>query len=235
MRKYKFSEFVVHCPYFINFGSSNNRIYYGSIAVVKQELERANLLGAKYVIAHLGSAKDVGMKTAIKQAQIGLKKILDEYKGKTQFLIEISAGAGEIIGDTFEELAEIMQPLEKFKTFGGICFDTQHAWASGYDITKPEEVLRKFNKIIGLKWLKVIHINDSKSELGSHKDQHTHIGEGRIGEEGLGAFLGYLFKTPSFQKRGKGEFFLILETEYDKVKEDIKILKSLRNKIHPVK
>src|SRR6185369_15817708 len=130
-------------------------------------LKRANILGAKYVMTHLGSAKGLGQEKAFAQTKKMLKKVLDEYEGSTQFLLEIAAGSGEIIGDTFEELADLMEPLVKFKTFGGICFDTQHAFSSGYDIRDPKsvaETFKKFDKAIGLKWLRMSHINDSKIE-----------------------------------------------------------------------
>ncbi len=228
------SSFVIHCPYYINFGSTNSRIYHGSSAVVREELERGSLLGAKFVMTHLGSAKDLGHEKAFEQAKKGLVKILTGYEGSTQFLMEIAAGAGQVIGGTFEELAELMEPLVKFKTFGGICFDTQHAFASGYDLRTLDTVkstFKKFDKVIGLKWLKMSHVNDSKPELGARKDRHDHIGEGKVGKEGFKAFLQYLASTPFFQKKGQGEFVLILETEHDKVKADIKILKDLRDQI----
>lgn len=227
MQKNHLADFVAHTPYYINFGSSNPRIYHGSVSVVREELERASLLGAKYVMTHLGSFKDLGKKDGMKQVREGLKKVLDGYSGSSKFFIEIAAGAGEIIGDTFEELAEIMEPIKKHKGFGGICFDTQHAFASGYDLTTEPAVLstfKKFDGIIGLKWLKMSHINDSKVELAGHKDRHEHIGDGKIGKDGIKEFLSQLsiINSESF-------FPLILETEHGKVKTDIKILKSLRD------
>ena len=255
MKEYSYDLFVVHCPYFVNFGSSNPRVFYGSASVVKQELERSSLLGVRYAMTHLGSARELGQEKAFAQTKKGLTKVLEEYEGSTQFLLEIAAGAGEVIGDTFEELAELMEPLVKFKTFGGICFDTQHAFSSGYDLRTAEvleETFTKFDKAIGLKWLKMSHINDSKVDLGSRKDRHDHIGEGKIGEEGFEAMLTYLSKhkktlipqppLPSAKrvsKQGEGEsnkvafgsMPLIFETEHDKVKADIAILKKLRNKV----
>jgi|ERR1051326_1757280 deoxyribonuclease-4 len=225
MEKYEYDQFVVHCPYFVNFGSAKPQTFYGSISVVKEELKRANMIGAKYVMTHLGSAKDLGDKKAFEQTKKGLKKILEEYEGTTQFLLEIAAGAGSVIGDTFEELADIMEPLTKFKTFGGICFDTQHAFSSGYDLrdkTAVTATFKKFDAAIGLKWLKMSHINDSKIELGGRKDRHDHIGEGKIGQEGFRSILEFL-------KSKKLDLPLILETEHDKVKADIKILKGLRD------
>lgn len=228
MQKYKFNDFVVHCPYFVNFGSKEPRIYHGSISVVGEELKRANSLGAKYVMTHLGSAKDLGREKAVKQTKQGLTEVLKKYQGNTQFLLEIAAGAGETIGGTFEQLAELMEPLVKFKTFGGVCFDTQHAFASGYDLRDAaavEATFKKFDKIIGLKWLKMSHINDSKIEFAGKKDRHEHIGDGKIGQIGFEAMMQYL------STKIKVDFPLILETEHDKVKADLKILKALRNKI----
>ena len=226
IEKHQFDVFVVHCPYFVNFGSKEPRIYHGSISVVAEELKRANLLGAKYVMTHLGSGKDLGQKAAVKQAKEGLSEVLKKYEGNTQFLLEIAAGAGETLGGTFEQLAELTEPLVKYKTFGGICFDTQHAFASGYDLRDEKAVpdtFKQFDKIIGLKWLKMSHINDSKIEFGGKKDRHEHIGDGKIGEKGFGALLSF-FASKSL------DIPLILETEHDKVKIDIGILKKLRNK-----
>src|SRR3989344_4025716 len=134
MVKYGLDVFVVHCPYFINFGSAKKNIYHGSVSVVAEELKRANSLGAKFVMTHLGSAKDLGDEKAFEQTRKGLSEILKKYEGQTQFLLEIAAGAGSVIGDSFEDLAALMEPLVKFKAFGGICFDTQHAFSSGYDL-----------------------------------------------------------------------------------------------------
>ncbi len=258
MEKYKFTDFVIHCPYIVNFGSAKKPTYHGSIGIVSEELKRANSLGAKLVMTHLGSFKDLGQEKGMKQTQKGFVEVLEKYEKasknpKTEFLLEIAAGSGEVIGDTFEELAELMEPLKKFKTFGGICFDTQHAFSSGYDIRDKKSVIetfKKFEKVIGLKWLKMSHINDSKVPLGGKKDRHEHIGDGEIGKKGFEALIGYFetltpktLSTPrlrSGHQRQAGEknnvafggFPLILETEHDKVKKDIEILKNIRNKIY---
>ena len=149
--------------------------------------------------------------------------MLDGYKGITQFLIEISAGSGEIIGDTFEEIAEIIHHPKLKKYNIGVCYDTQHGFASGYDIRTPqavEDTLNKFDKTIGLDRLRMSHCNDSKTEFGSHKDRHAHIGDGLIGLEGFKALL-------ANKKLQKINF--VLETESDKSKEDLDILKKIRN------
>lgn len=226
MQKYGFTEFVIHGPYIINFGSGNARTYNGSISLIRQDLERGSLIGAKYVMFHVGSGKDLGTEKAIKQAQDGLTKVLDGYTGSTKLLLENAAGAGEVLGATFEQLATLMAPIKKHPGFGGICYDTQHAFASGYDIRTPkavEETFAQFDKYIGIQYLKCFQVNDSKTELASHKDRHEHIEDGLIGKAGFGALI-------SFLQKKKWAGMLILETEHDKVEVDLKILKDLRNK-----
>lgn len=221
-KKAKQKEWVVHTPYFINFASANPRIYHASITVVRQELERASLLGAKYLMTHLGSYKDLGHDRGLKQLTAGLAEMLKGYRGATQFLIEISAGAGDIIGDTFEEIAEIVNEPKLKKYDIGVCYDTQHGFASGYDIRTPAAVdatLKKFDDTIGLNKLKMSHCNDSLTELGSRKDRHAHIGDGLIGLGGFQALL-------ADQRVKNLNFFL--ETEPDGVKNDLKILKKIR-------
>ena len=113
MRKYKQRECYIHAPYYINLASEKNNIYFGSISVLREELERGTQLGAKYMMTHLGSAKDLGETQAVKKVISGISKVLDSYKGTTQFLIEISAGSGQIIGDSFEEIQRILPYEDK--------------------------------------------------------------------------------------------------------------------------
>lgn len=215
-------EWYIHAPFYINFASSNNRIKHGSITTIRQELERGSLLEAKYLMVHLGSYKDLGQTLGAAQVVEALDETLKGYKGTTQLLVEISAGAGEIIGDTFEEIAEIIHHKKLKKYDIGVCYDTQHGFASGYDIRTVKAVqntLEKFDKIIGLDKLKMSHCNDSLTEFGSHKDRHAHIGEGLIGLTGFEALL----KNPKLKNIN-----FICETEHDKVVEDINILKKIR-------
>ncbi|HVY67894.1 MAG TPA: deoxyribonuclease IV, partial [Patescibacteria group bacterium] len=234
MEKYQFADFVVHCPYYINFGSSRPQTYHGSIAIVRGELERTSLLGGQYVMFHTGSGKDLGKAKAIAQARQGLQHVLDGYNGSARLLIEIAAGAGEVLGDTFEEVAELMEPVKRHPGFGGVCFDTQHAWASGYNLQQPAAVFAEFGRAIGLNFLKMSHMNDSKTDLGSRKDRHEHIGGGLIGRNGFGMLLKYWsqnLKLKAGSHKTPGAFPLILETEHDKVRTDIQVLKNLRDKI----
>lgn len=217
---YKLQTFYIHTPYYINFASANNRIRYGSVSVVRDELERGNLLGVKYVMTHLGTAKDLGEKEAKKKTIEMLKKSLESYIGKTQLLLENSAGAGAIIGDNLKELAEIIEGVNN-PQIAGICLDTQHSFASGYNWNDFTPTLKRIDDELSLDLIKLIHVNDSQSECGSNKDRHEHLGKGKINLE---AFA----KIVSFAQ--KKEIDMILETEHDEVKEDIALLKELRTK-----
>lgn len=215
------AEWYVHAPYYINFASKDNKIRHGSRSAIREELDRADMLGAKFLMTHLGSYTSLGYEAGFAQVIDGLDEALRKYTGKTKFLIEISAGASGIIGGTFEQIAEIIHhpKLAKYKI--GVCYDTQHGFASGYDIRTTEAVrvtFEKFEQIIGLENLKMSHCNDSLTGLGSNKDRHAHIGEGQIGIEGFKAL---------FENKKLKNINFICETEHDKVVKDISLLKSL--------
>lgn len=217
------ADWVIHAPYYINFASPEDRTRKNSTRIIREELERASLLKAKYVMFHPGSAKDSGRDEGIAFCIEGIKRVLDGYIGSAKLLIEISAGAGEVIGDRFEEVAALLAGVNHSDV--GVCFDTAHAFASGYDLRDAEhvrEVMRNLDKTIGLDRLKMSHCNDSKVELGARKDRHEHIGDGFIGMSGFTA----LCHDPDFSKLP----LMILETEPDKVAEDLKTLKLLRLK-----
>jgi len=215
---YKLQGVYIHTPYYINFASGNNRIRYGSVNVVRDELERASLLGAKYVMTHLGTAKDLGEKEAFAKTVEMLKKTLEGYSGKTKLILENSAGAGAIIGDDLKEIKKIINAVGN-KNIAGICLDTQHSFASGYDWNDFENNLKRIDKELGLENIKLFHINNSETELGSKKDRHAHLDSGKISLE---AFE----KITQFAQKNKID--MILETEHDRVEEDIQLLKSFR-------
>src|SRR3989304_2798835 len=189
LKKHNQKEFYIHTPYIINLASTDERIKGNSIRLIREDLERGSALGAKYVMTHLGSAKELDRKVANEMVTENFKKVFGkEYK--TKLLIEISAGAGNIIGSTFEDLSYFTDKLKDYNV--GICLDTAHMFASGYDLRGKEAVkatFDKFEKIVGFKHLKLIHLNDSKVDFGSRKDRHEHIGDGKIGLEGFKALV----------------------------------------------
>ncbi|OGD31281.1 hypothetical protein A3C91_04380 [Candidatus Azambacteria bacterium RIFCSPHIGHO2_02_FULL_52_12] len=220
LKTHKQKEFYIHAPYIINLASQEERISEGSVRILKEELERGSALGAKYVMMHVGSAKEMDGKEADMLAADNIKRILDKER-ETELLIEISAGAGNVIGSTFESLAFFLKQLKGYKL--GICLDTAHMFAGGYDIRNKAHVKKTFDafdEIVGLKNLKMFHLNDSKVNIGEKKDRHEHIGDGYIGRKGFEALV-------SDERLVKFNF--ILETEHDKVAEDISIMKKFRD------
>lgn len=217
---YKLRAVYIHAPYYINLASANNRIRYGSVKTIQDELERGNLLGAKYVMTHLGTARDLGQKEAMKKTVEMLQKSLEGYFGFTKLILENSAGAGEIIGDNLKELAKIIRDVNN-SDIAGICLDTQHSFASGYDWSNFETTTERIGQEIGLESIKLIHANDSQSDCGSNKDRHEHIGQGKIGLEAFRNIVAFAQKN---------NVDMLCETEYPGVEEDIRLLKSLRNK-----
>ena len=219
MERWKQADFYIHAPYYINFASAKKTTRDASVRIIREELERGSLLGAKCLMTHLGSSKDFSRKEALKLVAEGVNKITKGYKGTTQFLLEISAGAGNVIGDTLEELAYIIKNSNRSV---GICLDSAHMFASGYDIKSNngfDKTAETIRSIIGAKRVGVIHANDSKVGLGERKDRHDHIGDGKIGKEGFKNLI-KMFPEVDF----------ILETQHDKVAEDIKKLKEIRSK-----
>lgn len=225
-KKHGFANYYVHAPYYVNLASAKPKIYNSSIRIIREELERSSKLGVTGMIIHVGSSKDMERKKALDKAVEGLKKIVTGYTGSTQFLLEIAAGSGNVIGDTFDEIAYMLkkiQPSAKQKI--GICFDTAHAFASGYDLrTKKnvDTVIKEFDKKIGLDKLKLIHFNDSKVDFDAHIDRHEHIGKGKIGLAGFKALVNH----PKLK-----DLDVILETpkEDDWDKKNLKTLKDIRN------
>lgn len=223
MKKWNQENCYIHTPYYINFASANDFIRMSAPKIVREELERGSLIGAKYIMTHLGSSKDLTREEGLKMTAAGIGQVLKGYKGITRLLLEISAGAGNVIGDTFEELVYIMDnclPGQGGYDNLDICIDSAHMFASGYDIKSKngfKKTIEIIKKTVGLKRIKLIHANDSKIELGGHKDRHDHIGDGKIGREGF-VNLTSVFKCD-----------FIAETKDDKVKEDIKTLKNIRS------
>ncbi len=216
---YAAEDIVIHAPYYLNLASPDRRIQRNSVRIVREELERADALGIGFVVTHLGSAMDRPEAEGRKSAAASLAEIVRGWRGEGRLLLEFSAGAGAIIGDTFEEVGEIMaQSGEDF----GICLDTCHVFASGCELRTPAAVkamLADFDRHLGLERLKIVHANDSVFGLGSHKDRHAAIGKGEIGEAGFRALLGF----PELRKVN-----WILETPKDSDKDDVRNLETIR-------
>ncbi len=218
--KYKLTDYYVHTPYYINLASKNEGIRSASISVIKEELQRGAVIGVKYIMTHLGSSKGLVKSEAINRVADSLRQILDNSNYGAKLLLENAAGQGETIGDFFEELAEILDKIDKPDL--GICLDTAHLLASGYDVRTDEAVkdtMKNFDSIVSLHKLKLLHGNDSKAGLGERKDRHEHIGQGKIGETGFISIL----NNPNLKY-----IDMIVEMPVENVRDDIKNLKRLK-------
>jgi deoxyribonuclease-4 len=204
---------IVHMPYLPNLSGPDGEFYAKSVETLAGEMQRCSALGIPYLVIHLGSHMGKGQAGGINQ----LVKAIERARGKSKawpvVLLENNAGQKNSIGGNFEELRMILDRLDEPKEFG-VCTDTCHLFASGYDLRTKAEVdrtLDRFDNTVGLKELKFIHLNDSKGPLGSNLDRHEHIGLGMIGQEGLAAFLNHraihglpvIMETPIDEKRGE--------------------------------
>jgi len=209
--KTEISPVVSHMPYLPNLSSSNPKPYKRSIDTLRLELERCNMLEIPYLVTHLGSHLGKGKVKGQKQIVNAINTAVSGLDKHPMILLENTSGKTNETGSTFIEIGEI---IEKVSTdHVGVCFDTCHAYARGYDITNPKGLLDTINEIesnIGMDKIKVVHLNDSKGELGSRMDRHNHIGEGNIGEKGFLNFLSSSFKEKP----------LILETPVDDFRRD---------------
>lgn len=226
-KKWKASEIkqiAAHSIYLTNLASQNPYIANNTINSLLSGLEVCEKLGFIGLITHVGSHRGRGIEEGTKQAVKNIEKILGVYKGKAPLILEISSGAGDLLGRNFFEIKNIFDNLKDSRI--AICVDTAHAFASGYNIKTKEgldKMLEEIDNYIGIEKLKVLHLNDSKSGLGSNIDRHENIGQGELG---LGAFrnivnhpklknLPAILETPGFGDR-------------EKDKRNLEIIKSLQ-------
>lgn len=175
----------IHAIYLINLASPNPQLVNKSIEWLTYSQGVAEKLGVEGTIFHIGSFKGTTKKEATKQVIQAISNILASLS-ETKLILENSAGAGNLIGDNFQEIGEIVRHIQDPRL--KVCLDTQHAFASGYDVKNKEgleKTLAEFDREVGLKNLVAIHANDSKTEFNSHKDRHENIGEGFIGLDGF--------------------------------------------------
>lgn len=220
----KVKEVVAHIPYLVNLVSENIEIREKSILRMIKEIERAKILGVKYLVLHPGSVGKQDKKEGIEILKKSFDKIFKKIDPKdTNILIETMAGQGSALGSSFKEIAEILSSLNN--DVFAVCFDTAHVFESGYDISKRDgyqETFKEFEKNILIKKIKAFHLNDSKTDFYSKVDRHEHIGKGKIGID----FFKKLLNDKRFINIPK-----ILETPEteEKSEENLKILRGLIN------
>lgn len=213
---------AVHDSYLINLGSPKEDGVEKSVAAFAHELERAEQLNIPYVVMHPGAHLGSDAEEALERVAKNLDKALRESRTeRVMVLLENTAGQGTTLGRSFAELAAIIQHSENADRLG-VCIDTCHAYAAGYDIATEEgynATFDEFETTVGMDRLKFMHVNDSKGGLGSHLDRHDHIGQGLLGEETFGR----LVNDPRFI-----DLPMVLETpKGDDLSEDIKNLEVL--------
>ena len=215
LRASRLGPVVSHASYLINLATSNPALRRQSMEAMADEIDRAEALGLLGVVLHPGCytvGSEAGGLSLVADALRVL--IRDRPRGTTMVILEHTAGQGTALGSTFEQLATIIAELNGHAR-AGVCLDTCHLLASGYDIRSPEDYERtftQFDRLVGFDRLKVIHLNDSKRPLGSRVDRHTHIGEGCIGLEPFrrlvndARFRGMpmLLETPKEAPRARG-------------------------------
>jgi deoxyribonuclease-4 len=220
--KSKIEKVFVHIPYLINLASPYNILYKGSIRACVQDINEAEVLGAEYIVTHMGSHKKSGEGQGLKRFTQAINRILEKTKDSpVKILFENTSGSGSWLGYSFEQQRLVIDGIEDKKRIG-VCFDTCHGYTAGYDLASAEgyeKTISGLDEIIGLKMLKLIHLNDTRDKLGSRRDRHEHIGKGKIGLEG--------FKRILNDNRLKDAAF-ILETPKDPETSDKKNLKTVR-------
>lgn len=174
-----------HCSYLLNMASINADIRLKSIDTLIGEVIRCDTLGLSYCVLHPGAYKDQSLEAAIKNVIVALVEVLEQTNNSSvKILLENTAGQGSSIGFRFEQLREIMDGVGSHRI--GVCFDTCHAFSAGYDLTNEVSFKRtfdEFDKVVGLENLNAIHLNDTKTVLGSRVDRHDHIGYGKLGAD----------------------------------------------------
>ena len=215
--KHNLSPLVIHCNYLINLAATDEAVLRQSIVSFRGELQRAAEIGAEYLVLHPGSKKGSTAEDSLRLAAAAVAAASQGLRLPAGFklLFENTAGAGQAIGSTFEELAALAGLVRRVTELPlGFCIDTCHCYAAGYDVSSKEGLagtLQEMDSLLGLDNIAVMHANDSKGALGSHLDRHANIGAGQIGEEGFRRMVNhpalarkpFILETPMEDEGGK--------------------------------
>lgn len=215
------SPVIIHINYLTNLATPKDELYQKSKLALKDDIQRADSLGADYLILHPGNHTGSGLKAGIERVNTALKEVISEIQPGVKLLLENVAGSGTEIGVNFKNLLKMTSGISLKRI--GLCLDTCHAFGAGYDLTNRGAVNKLLDEIeatFGLDNLEVIHVNDSKQELGSNKDRHYHIGQGKIGLTGFELLVNH----SCLQKKA-----FIIETPVDESGDDELNLKTLKD------
>lgn len=205
-------ETIIHDSYLINLASPDDELLKKSREAFLDEMVRARKLGVRYLVFHPGAHVGSGEQTGLRRIAESINWARAESgSSEVELLLEITAGQGSVLGHSFEQLATVIDMLDEPKS-AGICFDTCHAYAAGYDVRTPkgyEKTMRQLDDVLGFAQLKAVHLNDSKGKLGSRLDRHEGIGKGYIGFDGFRNMMNdqrfedlpMVLETPEGEKR----------------------------------
>jgi deoxyribonuclease-4 len=213
---------VDHMPYLPNLASSKDDVHEKSIESLTSELMRCQMLCIPYLVSHLGSHLGAGWDEGFKRIVEAVDTSLSQADNDVILLLENTAGTKNSMGSSLEEMATIIDAFDALRPRLGICLDTCHLFAAGYELRTPEGLqatLNQFQELIGFERLKLLHINDCRGTMGSHLDRHEHIGLGQIGENGFRLIL----RHPSLK-----DLPMILETPADSRRNDVANLQAAR-------
>lgn len=223
-------EVISHVPFLVNIASPDDDLWHKSVKRLQFEIKTAVDLSVKFLVLHPGSPRESnredGIRRAIKAINISLE---DADDASPMILIETMAGQGAVLGSSFEELAVMLDGVEK-RRFAGVCFDFAHVFAAGYDISGYDgydRVFGEFDSIVGVNEIKTLHINDSQTRLGSKHDRHTYVGEGELGVQAFQAVL----HDPRFATVPK---VLELPGRGDAIKDNLAFLRRLASLSEPI-
>jgi deoxyribonuclease-4 len=208
----------IHMPYLPNLASSDNHLFKRSVDSMIEDLTRSEKIGARFLIMHVGSSENE--ERGIMRMVDGINRALFKVKNKVILILENTAGSGNELGYTFKQIKEIIDRVDQKKRTG-VVFDTAHGFEAGYDLRTQEGVnttIEEFDELIGLDRLYLIHLNDSKTKFGSHRDRHWHIARGEIGDG-----MKYILHHPALQEKP-----FIMETPRTNLKEDVMNMRMVR-------
>lgn len=213
-KEYGLFPAVDHMPYLPNLASANDEVYTKSVQSLAKELGRCQVLGIPYLVTHMGSHMGGGRESGLARISGALQAVFSECESDIILLMENSAGSKNSMGGTFSDIAAVLESLPTNDHRLGVCLDTCHLHAAGYDLRTSsalQATLDQFEDCIGLERLKLVHLNDCRGAMGSHLDRHEHIGLGKIGEEGFRAILCHPILA---------DLAMILETPVDARRDD---------------
>lgn len=219
------SPVFVHMPYLPNLASGERLLFRKSVDSLVVDLKRCEILDIPYLIMHVGRRMTLPEDKAMKNVATGINQAFNKVDNRVKLLLENTAGMGSEIGYKFEQLKEIIRLVEN-KNRTGVVLDTAHTFEAGYNLSTKDgldQTLKELDQSVGLKRLHLLHLNDSKTELGSHVDRHWHIGKGKIGKAGFRNIVNH-----PLLKHLPG----IMETPRITDKEDLKNMKTIRSLVN---